>query len=123
MSLSSDSPAMALLANMVARPAMYWGNSANHLHSFMAFLCGYSMGRSALTDGKVRAEVEDLVPGDFSRFVADYFGIEGYAAGADWMRFVEERSPSDREALQLLLHLRRLYEQKRTATADETPKF
>jgi len=56
--------------------------------------------------------MERIIPPDFSRFVADHFGEKGYAAGHDWTRFIEGHTNSDREALELLLRLRRLYDQQ-----------
>jgi hypothetical protein len=46
-----------MLENIVKRPALYWGNSANHLHSLMAFLRGYSLGRSDLTGPKAHLDI------------------------------------------------------------------
>lgn len=97
---------------MVARPRLFWGNSDNHFQSLTAYLMGYSVARSPVPDAQYHEEMERIIPPDFSRFVADHFGEKGYAAGHDWTRFIEGHTNSDREALELLLRLRRLYDQQ-----------
>ena len=99
---------LEMIEYMVDRPAMYWGDSDNHFHSFIAFLAGYQFGLQKKPNAAGCRQ--QLVPDDFHRFVTEHYGFEYPYGGYGWMTFIEERADSDHEALQLFLELRRLYE-------------
>ena len=95
-----------ILENIVERPSMYWGDSANHFHSFIGFLTGYGW-RLEFTD-----EHPCLIPDDFHYFVTHHYVGEWRLEGTKgWMTFIEENTSDDHAALRKLLELRTEYDQ------------
>lgn len=94
-----------ILEYIVKRPAMYWGNSADHFQSLLGFLAGYGWG-SAFTDEHPR-----LIPDDFHHFVTHHYTGEWRLEGTKgWMTFIEENTPDDHAALRKFLELRIEYD-------------
>ena len=112
----SQSPTtLEVLEAIVKRPGMYWGDSDNHFHSLVAFFSGYRM---ALGDGSDRRQERPLdlaIPEDFHQFVTEQYGHRFPHGGYGWMSFIEENTTSDREALELFLKLRKLYDDNKSA--------
>jgi hypothetical protein len=108
----------SVLANIVKRPAMYWGNSNNHFHSFVAFLSGYQIARSEMLGEEARTQLDQVIPPRFHEFVTEYFGHSFPYGGYGWTTFIEENTASDREALDLFMKLRRLYDEKLKGEQD-----
>ena len=92
---------LVVLEHMAAMPVAYWGGSDNHFHSFAAYCLGS------------KHPVPEIIPDDFDQFVTEHFGFHFPDQSRGWRSFVEERTSSDTEALQLVLELRRLYEAKK----------
>jgi hypothetical protein len=112
----STDDALRILESIIERPAMYWGNSPNHFHSFVAFQSGIMC---TLGTDCSRSPLGDLIPSHFDHFVTEYYGHKFPQGGFGWASFIEEHSASDREALSLLLTLRRLYSSSRFPALDE----
>jgi hypothetical protein len=96
-----------LLGEILKRPALYWGNSDNHFHSFLAFVSGYQMARAKNIFGSVHRQLDQMIPPKFHEFVTEYYGHE-FRGSRGWTSFIEEHTSSDAEALQLFLKLRDL---------------
>lgn len=114
---SLEGASIQLLENIVARPGMYWGDSENHFHSFIAFQVGTRFDREP--EKFWGTALGRLIPGHFDHFVTEYYGREFPYGGYGWSTFIEKNSSSDKEALDLLLVLRRLYSESRFPELDE----
>ena len=111
----------SLLENILKRPAMYWGNSDNHFHSFVAFVSGYQAARSDLFGEEARLQLDQIVPPRFHEFVTEYYGHTFPHGGYGWTTFIEENSTSDRDALELFMKLRRLYDDRNKGEQSAAP--
>lgn len=100
----------SLLENILQRPGMFWGNSDNHFHSFVAFISGYQLARDSFIGEELRRQLDQIIPPRFHEFVTEYYGHTFPHGGYGWMTFIEENSKSDREALELFMKLRQLYD-------------
>lgn len=112
MSDADDTSHDGLLENIIRRPAMYWGNSDNHFHSFVAFFSGYGFGRGEHLEDEARMQLDNVIPPKFDEFVTEYYGHKFPYGGYGWATYIEENSSSDDEALSLFLKLRRLYDEQ-----------
>jgi hypothetical protein len=81
----------------------------------VAFFSGYQIARGV--DRHVRPEhpLDAAIPEDFHQFVTEHFGHKFPYGGHGWTSLIEENSDSARQALDMFLELRRLYEQKASA--------
>jgi len=114
---------LSILESIIARPALYWGNSDNHFHSFIAFINGLQLARSA--NPEALEELDRILPPDFDRFVTTHYGHTFPHGGYGWSTFIEENSGSPKEALELFLHLRKLHaaqDGKSPATHTSSPQ-
>ena len=109
---SDDTSDLSILENIVSRPALFWGNSDNHFHSFVAFVSGYQTAFNDLLEEKARLELEEIIPPGFHEFVTEYYGHTFPHGGYGWSSFIEENTESGEEALALFLKLRRLYDER-----------
>ncbi|MBK1829521.1 hypothetical protein JIN77_02190 [Verrucomicrobiaceae bacterium R5-34] len=100
------------MESIMRRPGMYWGDSDNHFHSFIAFLSGYQIARDEILDEEARNEMDQIIPPKFHEFVTEYYGHTFPHGGHGWTSFIEDHSETDREALDLFLKLRRLYDEQ-----------
>ena len=107
-----------VLESIFKRPAMYWGNSDNHFHSFVAFLSGYQMARDEMLNDEARAQLDQIIPPRFHEFVTEYYGHKFPYGGYGWTSFIEENTSTDREALDLFMKLRRLYDERHKGEQD-----
>lgn len=110
----------SVLDNIVKFPYMYWGNSDNHFHSFVAFLSGYQTARSEMVGEEVRRQLDQVIPPRFHEFVTEYYGYSFPYGGYGWTTFIEENTESGREALELFVKLRRLYDEQLKGDSDST---
>jgi len=97
---------------------MYWGASDNNFQSFVAFWNGAHTALAGIP-GSYRTPFGCLIPIHFHHFVTEHYGHGFPHGGYGWMTFIQENSTSDKEALELLLKLRQLYESSRFPTLDE----
>jgi hypothetical protein len=102
----------SVLESIVKRPAMYWGDSDNHFHSFVAFVSGCQLARSDVLGEGARQQLDQIVPPRFHEFVTEYYGHTFPHGGYGWTTFIEENAESDRDALELFMKLRRLYDEQ-----------
>jgi hypothetical protein len=102
----------SVLDHIFQRPAMYWGNSANHFHSFVAFVSGYQIARGELLGEEEKRQLDEVIPPRFHEFVTEYYGHRFPYGGYGWTSFIEKNTNSDREALDLFMKLRRLYDEQ-----------
>ena len=98
---------LSILEAIVTRPALYWGDSENNFHSFIAFIHGFQLARTATPEALL--ELDQILPPDFDRFVTEHYGHTFPRGGYGWSWFIEENSSTPKEALELFLHLRKLY--------------
>ncbi len=122
MSDADEITEVGLLEGIIRRPAMYWGDSDNHFHSFVAFLSGYGLGQGDHLDEEARQQLDDVIPPRFHEFVTEYYGHKFPHGGYGWTTFIEENSNSDQEALSLFLKLRRLYDEQNEGEQDDAGK-
>ena len=115
---TDDITEVGLIESIIRRPSMYWGNSDNHFHSFVAFLSGYGLGAGHQLDEDARKQLDDVIPAKFHEFVTEYYGHKFPHGGYGWMTFIEENTDSDEEALSLFLKLRRLYDEHNEGEQD-----
>ena len=121
MTESDDNCSPSVLENLIKRPAMYWGNSDNHFHSFIAFLSGYQLAQDDIVDDDARRQLDEIIPPSFHEFVTEYYGHTFPHGGYRWMTFIEENTESDQEALEAFLKLRRLYDLHHKGEQDAAP--
>ena len=107
-----------LLNAIHQRPGMYWGGGDHPFTSLIAFLAGFHFGH---TNGRSDAGVSptDLVPDDFSAFVAQRLCGRPVSGGEAWMSIISGQSPSEHEAFQTFFQLRFAYAQQSKPTGDE----
>ncbi len=115
---SDDITKAGRLESIFRRPAMYWGNSDNHFHSFVAFLSGYGLARSEHLNEEDRDQLDNAIPPKFHEFVTEYYGHKFPYGGYGWSTFIEENTDSDEEALSLFLKLRHLYDEQHKGEPD-----
>ena len=80
----------SVLESIVKRPAMYWGDSDNHFHSFVAFVSGCQPARSDVLGEEARQQLDQLIPPRFHEFVTEYYGHTFPYGGYGWTTFIEE---------------------------------
>ncbi len=111
----------SLLEVIATRPGMYWGQSANHFDSLKAFLTGVELANSPLFMPEAKESLANLIPRHFNEFVKEETGLSFPNTGMEWAVIIESKTQSDREALDLLLHLRKKYDQSKWAAAASRP--
>ena len=116
----NNSDRNSVLDAILARPALYWGNSDNHFHSFVAFISGYQLARDERIPERAREQLAQVIPPDFHKFVTEYYGHTFPHGGCGWQTFIEENTTSDREALALFAKLRRLYDEKHNSASNQS---
>ncbi len=95
-----------ILKAILGRPAMHWGNSTNHFHSFIAFLSGYELAKAKNMTDDLHRQMAEIIPSDFHKFVTEYYGYEYPHGGCGWQTFIEMHSSNGNEAIELFQKLR-----------------
>ncbi len=113
----SEANTTSLLEAIATRPGMYWGQSANHFDSLKAFLTGVELANSPLAKPEVKESLADLIPHNFNEFVKEETGLSFPNTAMEWAVIIENKTHSDREALDLLLNLRKKYDQSKWAAS------
>ena len=110
---TSEQP--SILEAIATRPSMYWGESANHFHSFRAFLAGVELSRATVVTSECKESLDHIIPPHFNEFVRDELGVSFPNVGMEWAAIIESQTTTDREALSLLISLRKKYDDSRWA--------
>lgn len=106
---------ISVLESIVKRPGMYWGNSANHFHSFIAFVSGVECFNHPETDPIYQRELANIIPPHFTEFVYAELGGPDPGSGMHWSYLIQRRTKDGREALDLFYELRKKYDQSKWA--------
>ncbi|MGV3659142.1 MAG: hypothetical protein ACO1TE_03130 [Prosthecobacter sp.] len=101
---------------LLNRPALFWGDSTDHLHSFGAFLSGVWFYNDPMFTAEAREAVTNFIPRNFNEFLYEEFGLE-FPGGHGWQSIIKERTKTDHEAMSLLFELRKKYDQSKWAKA------
>jgi hypothetical protein len=118
MDLRQEDTLLEILERIVKTPAMFWGDSDNHFHSFVAFVSAIACCRLAGVTGLESSPLNDLIPADFHEFVTAHFGHSFPHGGHGWSSLIEMNSKSDHDALNLVLTLRRSYQEQQCQPND-----
>ncbi len=84
------------LMNIAKRPGLFWEDSDDHSHSFLAFVPRYQTGRDGPVGEQVRSELDEILPPRFHEFVAEYIGRNPSQNSLGWMGLIEEDSGMSR---------------------------
>src|SRR5437870_4715711 len=88
------------LEAMHRKPGLYWGGGDYPFTSWIAFVSGYQIGFD-VARRETGITPQNLVPGDFHKFVTEKFGETFPAGGRGWMSFIREHTNSEKEAFDL----------------------
>ena len=100
------------------RPGLYLGLYNNSFTALCGFITGYQVGYHAGAFAHSNTPAPDsreracLVPHDFHRFVAEYYGEEHPAGGRGWSWFVREHASDDQAAFRLFFELLAEYDRR-----------
>ena len=87
---------------------MYLGRAGDSLTALETFLTGYQCG---YWDGSPKPHAPSvpsdacLLPFDFGRFVADYYGYKSPDDDCRWLHFVREHADNEQAAFRLFFEL------------------
>lgn len=100
-----------LLRAIHKRPGMYWGGGDHPFTSLIAFLAGFHFGHA---NGTAEGGVSpvDLIPTDFSRFVAERLCGRPIGGAESWMSLLSEHCGSEAQAFETFFELRQAYTQR-----------